>query len=212
MWPAVIDQSAINTMQGYSRSTCPSPHCGSPSHSHFWGWEGGGGHPEANTTLLLLQLLPLVSMTLGVCFSWGSCSRFQCPILSLTVLKGNVENTRLAGRGHDSSGASSLLLLQSPDWGRGTVSRERSSRGFFLGTQCRACSPTFPTVLFCFLATSQFVGVLVPWSGIKTGPLAVKVQSSNHWTTRTSLPTIVKAPESYFLSPTRMLLASYIWK
>ena len=113
MWPAVLYQSAINTMQYYSRSTCPSPHCGSPSHIHLWDLEGGGGHPAANTTLLLLQLLPLVSMTLGVCFFCGSCSSFQCPIFSLTVLKGNVENTRLAGRGYGRGGMTALELAAS---------------------------------------------------------------------------------------------------
>ena len=39
-------------------------------------------------------------------------------------------------------------------------------------------------IFFFFLAARKACGILVPWSGIKPEPSAVKVQSPNHWTTR----------------------------
>ena len=40
---------------------------------------------------------------------------------------------------------------------------------------------------FFSLAVSVARGILVPQSGIEPGPLAVEVQSPNHWTIRESL-------------------------
>ena len=57
----------------------------------------------------------------------------------------------------------------------------------------------FLLLLFLFvLLLHAACGILVPWPGIEPGPLAVKVQRPNHWTTRVVPP----------LSP----LAIYIWR
>ena len=42
----------------------------------------------------------------------------------------------------------------------------------------------FVFVFFCFLPHWAVCGVLVPQPGIERLPVAVKEQSSNHWTTR----------------------------
>ena len=41
-------------------------------------------------------------------------------------------------------------------------------------------------IFFFFLPHCVACGILVPWSGIEPWPLAVKVPSPNHWTTRES--------------------------
>ena len=41
--------------------------------------------------------------------------------------------------------------------------------------------------LFIYIYLVRLHGILVPWSGIKPGPMAVEAPGPHHWTTREAL-------------------------